>query len=278
MATSFYEQSALKWVNDIMKILEMNNSSVLDLVQQTIRHGSSVRNMQRHYHSLTTNAQHVLSLLEDAAPKSIYQYSTSVSEKLYAQELRDIIQKGEGLHFGARTATLEQMENFCLQDLASAMVERCPGLWRLLTVLLDVEDRRRKEPETEGMDGDDSDAEELESDENFAYSDSEDDSGSESEGLGEHRGGTEDVIMTDVSQMLQECGDAPTTKPKRRYRSQDRAARDRASNDTHQPNRLSCTLPINIAYFQRIDLAVTELVGHPGMNPLYTGSLLKREQ
>ncbi|KAK1233610.1 hypothetical protein PQX77_003230 [Marasmius sp. AFHP31] len=188
--------------------------------------------MQRHYNSLTLNTARVLSLLEDESPGEVYKFSLAISEKLYREELRALIHKNQGLHFGARTATLEQMEQFCLEDLSSLMQGTCPGLWHLLTILLDAEGRRWNADEAaregEGADEEGSSDEEEISGGEFLDSDLENEHESNRED-GQNSGNeVVDVVMLEPDQREVESEVEPVACKPRRRRTQDRVARDRA--------------------------------------------------
>ncbi|KAJ8090290.1 hypothetical protein PM082_018886 [Marasmius tenuissimus] len=281
MAHAFYEASALKWVNDVTKILDNNNVSMLELLLQTLRHGHNIRSMIRHHRSLTEaqNVSLVLALLEEKAPETAYSQALLTSEKVYRNEISALIQKSRGLHFGARTATLEQMENFCIEDLSVIMQESCPGLWKLLLTLLDVNGERRKVYDTGvsgSVQGNDEEYEsdlDTEDEEDFVYSDSEseeDEPNETSEGQIDENG---DVPMGNVDLPL----DTPRKKQTRR--TQNRAARDRAlvaikrvviisilgQSSNERFNSLQCF----VGYFlesKHTPEIVLELVSHMGLS------------
>lgn len=79
-------------------------------------------------------------------------------KEVYRDELLHLIAKPQGFHFGARTATLEQLEEFSIEQLAQKMGVLCPHLSDLLLALLDANSvrRRRTQPETEPIDNDSS--------------------------------------------------------------------------------------------------------------------------
>lgn len=64
------------------------------------------------------------------------------------------MEKAQGLHFGARTATLEQLEEFSIEQLAQTMRVSCPYLSDLLVALLDANSVQRwcSQPEMECTD------------------------------------------------------------------------------------------------------------------------------
>jgi len=95
--------------------------------------------------------------------------STSVASEImmetYAQEIRHASAGENGSHFNVSHTSLNQLEEFSVNNLATQMEQCAPQFWRLLDVLLDARHRRRALDE----DGDQTMEPGLESEDDEAY-------------------------------------------------------------------------------------------------------------
>lgn len=181
---SFTEKhSVAKWINDIAQILDENQLTSMDLLRQLLRYGHAFPNLAPHKASLVSNVDLILELFFEVSAESLKQAAGKFMKEVYRDELLYLVAKPQGFHFGARTATLEQLEEFSIEQLAQKMGVLCPHLSDLLCVLLDANSvrRRRTQPETELIDDDSSiESEEEEEEINLEkQTDLEDDDGDE---------------------------------------------------------------------------------------------------
>ncbi len=140
-----YPSSGIPWVNTIVDVLDRNNQSLLDLIRETLRHGGNVVNMLQHRRSMTLNIAAMIDLLKEQAEEDVNEQAMQVARITCQTELQELILKRHELHFGATSATLDQLETFSIEGLASTMKDVCPNIWSLLTLLLDVNPERRRD-------------------------------------------------------------------------------------------------------------------------------------
>jgi len=64
--------------------------------------------------------------------------ASGIMTEIYTQEIRNSSAGENGSHFNVSHASLNQLEEFSVNDLAMQMEECAPQFWRLLNVLLDA--------------------------------------------------------------------------------------------------------------------------------------------
>lgn len=66
-----------------------------------------------------------------------------IAEETYTSEIQELVDKDNGWHFGASTATAEQIQQFRLEDLGQNIKSKAPNLWRMVGGVM--EGKRRRE-------------------------------------------------------------------------------------------------------------------------------------
>jgi|SRR5882762_4366029 len=196
---------------------EDNHSTVFDFLVQTLRSTSPTH--ERHRASILTRIPDVLDLVAERSAGLLESSAVAVAAAVYQNDLLNLIQFNSGFHFKGSRACLEQLETFSIAQMGEKIQELAPSLWALLGTLLDANTSRRRVAPNEQMDIDEGFERELSdiatgitgNDEG-----SDDESDEDSDSSGEHDEGDGDE------------GDESETKPKRKYRKQNRARRNGA--------------------------------------------------
>jgi len=89
--------------------------------------------------SLTMQAAHICATLyeEEHSRLHITQWAITIACTTLCAEVEELSLEKHGLHFKATSATVEQMENTFMHELANKMQENAPHLWHLISALLD---------------------------------------------------------------------------------------------------------------------------------------------
>ncbi|KAF8120000.1 hypothetical protein EV363DRAFT_1408618 [Boletus edulis] len=94
---------------------------------------------------LGTHAEKIFGafLQHSATHGKFIQQSFAVVEEAYLQEVRALASEDSGSHFGAATATVQQLEEFDVEEMAHTMETRAPRMWHMLeSVLLTRHERQ----------------------------------------------------------------------------------------------------------------------------------------
>ncbi|EGO00409.1 hypothetical protein SERLA73DRAFT_73133 [Serpula lacrymans var. lacrymans S7.3] len=79
----------------------------------------------------------------------VLKWAKHILEKQCIQEIRVLVRKNTGWHFNARKATTDQLEKFCMKEMAAKYKSDAPVLWDILDTLLDGDlDRSIDGPDT----------------------------------------------------------------------------------------------------------------------------------
>ena len=65
-------------------------------------------------------------------------WALELSQKIYVNEIKTVIQKVHRLHFNARTATADDITNFSLEKIINTFHGVTPKTWALVQGLLDA--------------------------------------------------------------------------------------------------------------------------------------------
>ncbi len=65
-------------------------------------------------------------------------WALELSQKIYVNEIKTVIQKVHGLHFNACTATADDITNFSLEKIINTFCGVTPKTWALVQGLLDA--------------------------------------------------------------------------------------------------------------------------------------------
>ncbi|KAG1775335.1 hypothetical protein EV702DRAFT_1046931 [Suillus placidus] len=74
-------------------------------------------------------------------PKNSAHTVAQLIQGIYVREVRTMASEENGSHFGASSASMQQLEEFSIEETAQAMKLNAPGLWGLLGALLGEEER-----------------------------------------------------------------------------------------------------------------------------------------
>ncbi|KAG2125102.1 hypothetical protein DEU56DRAFT_584983, partial [Suillus clintonianus] len=130
-------------LNNVLQCLEVNKMTISDFIEQLLQsteetHESAKNDLVRNGLDICTH---------------LYQYpNTRTSMSLWAHgvvrsalsaEIKDLARKDNRLHFHAKSATTEQLENLFMPQLAEKIRKHAPTVWRLIFSLLEASDERR---------------------------------------------------------------------------------------------------------------------------------------
>ena len=65
-------------------------------------------------------------------------WALELSQRIYVNEIKTVIQKVHGLHFNARSATADDVTNFSLENMIDKFCGVTPKTWALVQDLLDA--------------------------------------------------------------------------------------------------------------------------------------------
>ncbi|KAJ3968597.1 hypothetical protein EV361DRAFT_1003093 [Lentinula raphanica] len=127
-----------QWMLQITNILNNNGLTGWDFLHNLLRHGEVFEYTARHRQSIIENIDQLFSTLVQSSAVSVQKAAAKIAAEAYRGEILHLVDKEQGFHFGAKHATLEQLEAFAIENLAGQMETLCPLLSDLLIELLDA--------------------------------------------------------------------------------------------------------------------------------------------
>ncbi|KAG6370624.1 hypothetical protein JVT61DRAFT_11250 [Boletus reticuloceps] len=115
---------------------------------------------------LVTNAETIIKtfMQHPVIHSKIIDQCFHIVEETYLREIRNLAAGDSGSHFGAANATVQQLEEFCIDGMAHTMETRAPRLWNMLESLLQEKQQRQGLGESRSMENIDQDDEDQPSD------------------------------------------------------------------------------------------------------------------
>ena len=124
-------------LHGLRELLSLHQIEISQLFVHILEHGNSAGATVAEaafLHNILASTSRLISAL--------YKYQPAVKwiqvreEETYIDELRKLVQKENGWHFGARNATAQKIEDFRIDEMGRDMKGRAPRLWGLLDALM----------------------------------------------------------------------------------------------------------------------------------------------
>lgn len=95
---------------------------------------------------LVSRTEEVLSAFRSNphSSQSTMEWANSAIKAKYAGSIRAMTDVRNGWHFGAATASAEQLQDFRIEEMAEKMQEMAPELWDMLGLMLSADARQTK--------------------------------------------------------------------------------------------------------------------------------------
>ncbi|TFK16913.1 hypothetical protein FA15DRAFT_550312, partial [Coprinopsis marcescibilis] len=123
----------------ILKLINLSHISLSQLLQEGTT-GQSPGYVQ----ALLGEPAAICKILQNAFPAEIQDWSFQHIHKTMAQEVQQVSLKNIGLHFNTSHATSDTLYESFVDVAAMKMGEKSPMLWRLMGMLLDLDENRRR--------------------------------------------------------------------------------------------------------------------------------------
>lgn len=138
----------LAGIEKVLHVLAEEDISLPHLIFQLLsspryeRHPAAV--------SIILNAEHIANSLSvhPSSGARILDWAASICTRACQQEITQLTQLMHGLHFNAKHAKIEPLENFNLENLAGKMQDVTPTVWRLVVSLLQSDPNLQKRRES----------------------------------------------------------------------------------------------------------------------------------
>ncbi|KAG2754117.1 hypothetical protein P692DRAFT_20721119 [Suillus brevipes Sb2] len=130
-------------LNNVLRCFEVNNMTISEFIEQLLQsteeaHASAKNNLVQKGSEICT---HLYQYPNTHTSISLWAYG--IVRSALSAEIKDLTRKENGLHFHAKSATTEQLENLFMPQLAEKIRRHAPTVWRLIFSLLDASDGRR---------------------------------------------------------------------------------------------------------------------------------------
>ncbi|KAM6491737.1 hypothetical protein JOM56_012777 [Amanita muscaria] len=128
--------------NRILGVLQEENVSILELVnvlltEKRFKNHAVLIDLLRNAGTVVTSILGHRQLSDEVRDQIC-----AVIERIYAQEIEDLVQVSAGWHFSAQQAALRDIEDFAWESIAHGFTSLAPRLWSLLDALLLAQKRK----------------------------------------------------------------------------------------------------------------------------------------
>ncbi|KAH0834264.1 hypothetical protein J3R83DRAFT_11620 [Lanmaoa asiatica] len=148
-------------LHPILTALESCQISAADFIVVLLTHPAYKSHPTANH--LVANAEMVFKALmgHPTAHNKILDQCFHIVEESYLQEIQDLASEDSGSHFGAASATIQQLEEFRVEEMARTMEIHAPRIWNMLESLLQAKQQRGKSSELKSAKSLDQDREDL---------------------------------------------------------------------------------------------------------------------
>ncbi|KAH0831256.1 hypothetical protein J3R83DRAFT_13889 [Lanmaoa asiatica] len=148
-------------LHPILTALESCQISAADFIVVLLTHPAYKSHPTANH--LVANAEMVFKALmgHPTAHNKILDQCFHIVEESYLQEIQDLASEDSGSHFGAASATIQQLEEFRVEEMARTMEIHAPRIWNMLESLLQAKQQRGKSSELKSAESLDQDREDL---------------------------------------------------------------------------------------------------------------------